>query len=230
MHPELFKVGFLVVHTYGVLIAVGIFISVLWARNLAKKTGFPSTNKVFDLLFVVVVSGFIGGRIFYVLQEWDHYREHFLEIFAIWEGGLVYYGGVLGAIMGHFLYVRYLGLSYPAAADFVIPFIALTHAFGRVGCFFSGCCYGKNGIPVQLFEAAFNFALFGFLLRAYGRRRFPGEIFASYLLWYPAGRFFFEFLRGDQIPWFFSLTLQQILSLVFILLGVALYGICRHRA
>ena len=230
MHPELVRIGPFILHTYGVLIALGLFISARGMQALSQRTGFPDPDQIFDLLFVVVVAGFVGARIFYVLQEWDYYREHLLEIFAIWEGGLVYYGGVAGAVAGHFLYARSVGLPYPAAADFVVPFIALTHAFGRVGCFFAGCCYGKSGIPVQLYEALFNFVLFGLLLWRYPHRRFPGEIFSLYLLFYPAGRFFFEFLRGDQIAWIFSLTLQQVLSFCFLLSGIALYGICRKRA
>ena len=229
MHPELFRIGLFTIHTYGVLIALGLFVSTWGMQALAKKTGFPAPDKVFDLLFVVVVSGFIGARIFYVFGQWGYYGVHPWEIFALWEGGLVYYGGVAGSVLGHFLYVRSAGLPYPAAADFVIPFIALTHAFGMVGCFFAGCCYGKSGIPVQLYEALFNFVLFGLLLWRYPHRRFPGEIFSLYLLFYPAGRFFFEFLRGDQIAWIFSLTLQQVLSFCFLLSGIAVYGICRHR-
>ena len=230
MYPELFRAGPFVIHAYGVVIALGLFVSAWGMTALARKSGFPPADKVLDLLFVVAVAGFLGARIFYVIQESDYYRTHPLEILKIWEGGLVYYGGVLGSIAGHFLYVRRARLPYFEACDFVVPFTALTHAFGRIGCFFAGCCYGKNGIPVQLFESAFNFLLFGFLLWRYLRRQFPGEIFALYLLGYSVGRFFFEFLRGDQILWSFSLTLQQLISIGFMVSGLALYGICRKRA
>ena len=229
MHPELFSIGPFVVHTYGVLVGLGIVLSLFLATGLAKKTGFPPSKKVFDLFSVGVLAGFLGARIFYVAQEWGYYRGHLLEMFEIWEGGLIYYGGVVGTFLGLVVYARRLRVSLWAVCDFLIPYIALTHAFGRVGCFFAGCCYGKQGIPVQLFEAVFNFILFGLLSRWYERRRFPGEIFAVYLVLYPAGRFFFEFLRGDQGPWLFSLTFQQILSAALVLLGLALYGISRPR-
>lgn len=229
MHPELFRIGPFVIHTYGVLIALGIFVSVITATKLAKKTSFPPSEKVFDLFFVAVASGFAGARIFYVLQEGGYYQSHPLEIFKIWEGGLVYYGGVMGASVGYFFYTRRQGFPYLKSIDFTLPFIALTHAFGRVGCFFAGCCFGKNGQPVQLYEALFNLILAGFLVKVYQKSKFGGQVFAHYLILYPMARFFFEFLRADQPVWLFSLTLQQFVSLVFIFLGLGLYGIHRSR-
>lgn len=230
MHPELLKIGPVIIHTYGALIALGIFISVLLATRLAKKTGFPPRDKVFDLFFVAVASGFAGARIFYVFQEWGYYEIHPLEIFKIWEGGLVYYGGVIGSSIGYFFYTRRQGFPYLKSIDFTIPFIALTHAFGRIGCFFAGCCFGKNGQPVQLYEATFNFLLAGILIRIYQRSKFGGQVFAIYLILYPIGRFLLEFLRADQSVWIFTFTSQQLVSIIFILAGLGLYGIRRPRS
>ena len=158
-------------------------------------------------------------------------------------GGLVYYGGMMASFAGFFLYTKKVRLPFLAAADFTIPYIALTHAFGRIGCFLNGCCFGKpcalpwavrfpGGIaavhPVQIYEALFNFGLFVLLRGRYTRRHFAGEITALYLMMYPTGRFVFEFLRGDQPPWLGSLTLHQLLSLAYWGAGFALYGILRR--
>lgn len=268
MFPEIVSLGPLTIHSYGLAIAMGVFLALVLMGRRARDTGFPPAEKVFDLVFVTLVSGFLGARFFYVLQEWNWYGSHPWDIFKIWEGGLVYYGGVIAAFAGFFLYVRSNRLSFLKTSDFVIPYIALVHAFGRVGCFLKGCCYGKpfSGPwavkfpflpapfhPVQLYEAIFNLALFGFLvacqrrgqvlicdLTVDGRRTsnvksrldplvgFPGAVTSLYLILYSAGRFVLEFFRGDQAPLVFSLTLQQVLSLAFFLAGAGLYGICRR--
>lgn len=244
MFPEIISFGPLTLHSYGLLIAIGVLSSLFWMTQVARKLGFPPGEKVFDLVFVVVLAGFIGARLFYVAQEWPWYRAHPLEIFQIWKGGLVYYGGMVASFIGFFLYVRLVRLPFLASSDFIIPFIALTHAFGRVGCFLNGCCYGKvcdlpwavkfpllpqPVHPTQAYEAVLNLALFGFLVWRYPRRRFPGEVTSLYLIVYPAGRFLLEFLRGDQAPWLGSFTLHQMLSFGFFLIGITLYGICRRR-
>lgn len=229
MYPEIASFGPWVLHSYGLLIAIGVLLSLWWMTRQAKRFNFPPEERVFDLVFIVVTAGFLGSRIFYVAQEWPWYRDHPLEILQIWKGGLVYYGGMVGSFLGFFFYVKRIRLPFLAGADFVIPYIALTHTFGRVGCFLNGCCYGKGNHPVQLYEAAFNLALFGFLAWFYPRRRFPGEVTFLYLILYPAGRFLLEFLRGDQTPWFDSLTLHQLISLGFFLIGIVLYGIYRRR-
>ena len=81
MYPEICRIGPFTLHSYGVLIALGVFLSLAWMTRLAKRTGFPPADKVFDWVFVLVFAGFVGSRIFYVIQEWGWYREHPLEIF-----------------------------------------------------------------------------------------------------------------------------------------------------
>jgi len=227
MLPEIASVGPFTIHSYGVVIALGVLLSLFLMTKAAKKEGFPPAEKVFDLVFVVVLSGFVGARLFYILQEWPWYREHPWEIVQIWKGGLVYYGGMTASFLGCFIYARLVRLPFLASADFMMPYIALTHALGRVGCFLNGCCYGKVtslpwGVifpalsdpvhPTQFYEAIFNLGLFGFLVWLYARRRFTGEIVSVYLIYYSTGRFLIEFWRGDQAFRFLGLTTHQGLS------------------
>lgn len=207
----------------------------------ARRSGFLAESEVFDLVLVVVMAGFVGARLFYVVQEWPWYQSQPIEILKIWKGGLVYYGGAAASLAALFIFVRRRGGSFLKTSDFVIPYIPLVHVFGRVGCFLNGCCYGKvchlpwavkfpslaePVHPIQLYEAAFNLVLFGILLRLGPEGR--GRTTALYLILYSLGRFFLEFLRGDQTPLLFSLTLQQVLSLVFLLAGASLYAISRR--
>lgn len=177
MKPILFHLGPFPVFTFGAMIALGVFISLFLLTRKSRRTGFPATPEMAaDLIFVTVFSGFLGGRLFYIIENIGWYLRSPLKIFALWEGGLIFYGGVAGSLVGLYLFSRSKHISYLKVLDFLIPYVALTHAFGRVGCFFNGCCSGKacelpwailvDGArvhPVQLYEAAYNFLLFLFL-------------------------------------------------------------------
>lgn len=242
MRPEIFSIGPFTLHSFGFVVVLGVLAALFLMTQAARRYGFPPEDKVFDLVFVVIFSGFFGARFFYIVQEWSWYQNHFFEIFQIWKGGLVYYGGMITSFTALFIYLLSTRLPLLATTDFLIVYVPLVHAFGRLGCFFNGCCYGKTCRlpwavqfpdlpgpvhPVQIYELFYNLILFGFLVRFYPGRRFSGQIISLYLILYAAGRFFLEYFRGGQNPWLFSLTLHQILSLVFIFLGSALYGIRR---
>lgn len=244
MIPELVSVGPFTLHSYGLAIAIGVFVSVGLMRRQARRTGFPPQEKIFDLVLVVVLAGLVGARLFYVVQEWEWYASHPLEVVQIWKGGLVYYGGMVVGFLAFFIYIRLQRLPFLALTDFIIPYAALTHAFGRVGCFLNGCCYGRASNlpwavkfsflaeavhPTQIYEALFNLILFVVLLRSYERCRFQGEVTSLYLILYPMGRFFIEFFRGGQALWLSGLTFHQVLSFLFVLTGISLYGIFRLR-
>lgn len=237
MLPELLTLGPFKLHSFGFSIALGVFLSLLLMVRYARKWNFLTEEKVFNLVLVAVLSGFAGGRLAYIVQEWRWYLSHPLEVFAIWEGGLIYQGGLVAGFLAYWIYSRVLRISPLEALDFVLPFLALTHAFGRVGCFLNGCCYGKPCDwpwavkfpfmaapvhPVQLYEALFNAALFIFLLRVYERRKFNGQVTALYFIGYPAGRFVLEFFRGDQVLILGIFSFQQILSL-FLMAGASVF-------
>ena len=218
MKPILFHIGPLAVYSFGVMIALGVFLSLFLMGRKSRRTGFPaSPEAAADLVFITVFSGFLGGRLFYVFENADYYLNHPLKFFALWEGGLIFYGGVAGALLGLFIAMKIKKIPYGKGLDFLIPYAALTHAFGRVGCFLNGCCAGKpcdlpwavtvDGArlhPVQLYEAAFNVLLFLFLNARYEKKKFDGEITSLYFILYAAGRFVLEFFRtnpGRVLSW-----------------------------
>ncbi|MDH5203326.1 MAG: prolipoprotein diacylglyceryl transferase, partial [Nitrospirota bacterium] len=127
MHPVLFKIGPLTIHTYGVLVAAGFLLGLALAIRQAKKEGIPA-DTIIDLGFYILVSALIGSRIFFVVINADHYLRNPIDIVKIWEGGLVFYGGILFAIPTAFWYIRKNALGIWSTADIFAPSIAIAHA------------------------------------------------------------------------------------------------------
>jgi len=228
MKPILFAIGPLDFYSFGVFVAAGVLVSIYLMTRQAQREGFLKRDDVFDLVFVVVLSGFLGGRLLYVVQYYEWYMRNPIKIFAIWEGGLIFYGGVFASFAGVFFFTRKKKISFSKGLDFLAPYIALTQSFGRIGCFLNGCCYGKECSlpwavhfpgheislhPTQLYEAVFTLCMFVFLYYRYGRKSFDGEIIAFYFCLYALGRFAIEFFRADNPSWQY-LTWNQWLSLV----------------
>lgn len=240
MHPILFSFGPLRIYSYGVLVAMGVLSAILLLRSSARRL-ILHPDVIVDLAIATVVSGFVGARIFYVIQFWDQFRKTPMDVFKIWEGGIVVYGGLIGGLIGFTVFIRLRKLSFLPLLDVFVPALAFAQGFGRLGCFMNGCCFGKPttlswGIlfpflesqvhPTQLYEAAFCFALALFLLLL-SRKTIPaGSVSAAYFILYPMGRFTIEFFRGDNARIFMDLTLAQwisIGSIVFTLLLVFIF-------
>jgi len=226
MYPILFQFGRFSIYAYGFFIAVGFVITLILAslKIRKSKTGISFGNLV-DLFFYTVLSAIIGSRALFVLINFDDYRQNPMQIFKIWEGGLVFYGGLLLAIGVSLWYMRWHRLPIWKVADLISPFIALGLFFGRIGCFFAGCCYGKETSlpwaiifrhpdslaplniplhPTQLYDAANGLAIFFFLNWMEKRKTFEGQIFWLFLFLYTITRFFIETLRGDPRGFLFG--------------------------
>ena len=143
MYPVLFRFGNFKIYAYGFFIALGFVSGIHPCYPQCSKEGVPF-ERVVDLFFYSVLSGIIGSRLLFVLIDFDAYRGNLLRIFKIWEGGLVFYGGLILAIGVSIGYMRWHRLPIWKLADLFSPPIALGLFFGRVGCFFAGCCYGKE--------------------------------------------------------------------------------------
>ncbi len=232
MQPVLFSLGPFHLYSFGLMVALGVFISIFFMVRIARRDKFPPhPNDVYDLVFLTVFGGFLGARLFYIFQNRAGYAQNPWQMFAFWEGGIIFYGGVVGSLTALFIFARWKGQSLLKILDFLLPFVALTHAFGRIGCFLNGCCYGRvchlpwavafpdipePRHPTQIYEAIFNFFLFLFLNERYRRKRFTGEVTGLYFMFYAVGRFVIEFWRADNPSWYF-LTWNQWLSVVLFL-------------
>lgn len=130
------------VYSYGFMLMVAFFVAIAIARWRAGKEAIDP-NKITDLGIYLVCAGILGARVFYVIQYFENYRDNLFGIFKVYEGGLVYYGGLFAAIVTLFVFARKHRLSFLKILDIVTPSTILGLGFGRIGCFLNGCCFGK---------------------------------------------------------------------------------------
>lgn len=251
MHPIAFYIGSLEIRWYGILFATG-FLAGFWTACRRAWHDHMSGEAIADLIPWVLLSALAGARLLYVIEYHEEFvGASFWDVINIRRGGLVYHGGMVAAILTTVGYLRWKKRPLWRTADVLAPSIALGHAFGRIGCFLNGCCYGLPttlpwGVhfpeghpscpaavhPTQLYEAGVNFLLYAALAWHFRyRRRFAGETFALYLVAYGLLRFVLEFLRGDYGEHrLLGLTPGQPVSLVVLAAGLALwFGLARRR-
>ncbi len=255
MLPELVAIGPLTIHTYGLMVALGILVGTGLAEHLHRRAG-GEPGRVMDMALVVVLSGLLGARFLFVLINWDYFSLHPLEMAMLWKGGLVFYGGLLGGMAALLLFIRIHRLPFWTMLDIGAVAIAAGHGLGRLGCFTAGCCYGKETDlpwavtftdprclavevlnrpvhPTQLYSFLFLMVLAGFLFWLQPRVRFPGQAAALYLLLYGLFRFVVEFFRGDPRGAFslqgITLATSQWISLGAVLAGILIYAFLAHR-
>lgn len=257
MHPVLFQVGRLTLHTYGLLVAAGVLSGLWLARKQAERAGLDR-DSVWNLGIYMVLAALVGSKVWLVLADWSYYVAYPGEIFTfstLLSGG-IYYGGFLMALAVALLYARHFHMRFLALADVYAAPLALGHAIGRLGCFAAGCCYGKPttlpwsvtftspqarelvgtplGVrlhPTQLYEAAAEFLIFAFLFFLGRRRRFIGQLFGSYAVLYGLARGTVEFFRADPDRTLLrggDFSLMQVVSLVLLIMGAFL--LTRHRS
>ena len=231
------------------------FLAGLWTATLRARRVNISGEQIADLTLWIMVGAVLGARIVYVTTYWkeEFAGQPLTEIFAIWHGGLVYYGGLIGAMITSFLYLRWKKLPLWKSADVIAPSIALGSVFGRIGCLLNGCCYGRacdlpwaisfppgNPLgspttpvhPTEIYSALLNFMLYVFLAWLFRRRKFDGQIFATYLICYSITRSIVESFRGDytNLHYHLGLTPAQWISVPMFVVGLGLAVLLSQRA
>ena len=212
MKVDLFSIGHFTVHTYGVMIAIGVILCVVMGYYRAKRMEMKAES-VLDPLSVLGSSGF------------------------------VVYGGIIFGVVSALIYCKIKNIRFFEYFDLLAPSVALAQAFGRLGCFFAGCCYGKETslpigivfpegsfapagvplLPTQLFSSAGDFVIAFVLVRMTGKMRHTGDVGALYLMLYGIGRFCVEFLRTNEQGGFIGLTTAQLISIVFMIISIVLF-------
>jgi phosphatidylglycerol---prolipoprotein diacylglyceryl transferase len=242
MYPILIQFGKISLYTYGLFVALGFFVGMTLAQKEARRLG-QDPNQIMDVGFFLLIAALVGARLFYVLVNPQPFLEDPFEVFRIWNGGLVYYGGFLGALLVAIIFVRKKQLSFWQMTDIFTPSLAIGHVLGRIGCFFAGCCYGKScdlpwavtfhnseslapiGIPLhptQIYSAFANLFIFLLVWFFRGKKSYNGQLFWLYVLFYGVIRTIIETFRGDPRGQFFieSVSVSQ-----FIGIGLAIISV-----
>ncbi|MCZ6872824.1 MAG: prolipoprotein diacylglyceryl transferase [bacterium] len=141
MHPILFRLGPLTIRFYGLMYVIALLVAIFLLRIEAKRRHLP-VERMVDVAFYVFLGGLLGGRLYYVLLKWGYYGAQPLKIFAIWEGGMAIHGGLIGGLIGGWLFARASRLPFATLCDMVAPAGSLGHAFGRFGNFMNGDAHG----------------------------------------------------------------------------------------
>lgn len=225
---------------YGFLIACAMALGVFLACKNAKMRGLKSDDLIIAACYVLPL-GIIGARAYYCIFSPESYS--FLEFFRIWDGGLAVYGSIIGGAIGLLLYCLIHKKNFFDVADITVPSIILGQAIGRIGCYFSHCCYGievtdpnltwfplsvlmsdgKWHLATFFYESIWNllgFVVLMLLLRVFKLRQ-RGSISASYLIIYGIGRAWIEGLRGDSL-YIGSIKVSQLLSIILIIVGLGI--------
>lgn len=248
--PIAFSVGDLHIHWYGIIIATGLMLAVLYAYFSAKRFNVDN-NKLIDCIFVGVVTGIIGARAYYVLFKMDYYIAHPSEIILISNGGLAIYGGLIGGILGGCITAKILKMKIMPILDVAVLGFLIGQGIGRWGNFFNQEAFGtvtdlpwgmvssntgmKAVHPCFLYESLWcllGFVLLHFLSKKY--QKYSGQVFYCYLVWYGFERMIVEGLRTDSLYLPFGLfgieiRVSQALSGVIFLVGIILLIVNRKK-
>ena len=241
MLPILFHIGPLAIHSYGLMVLTGFLLALYYTTRLAKgrmighkpdERGIITPDHVFDMAMVALFASIIGARALYVLLNLHEYRQHPMEIFKIWSGGLSIHGAIVVGILWLWYYCRKKKLQFLEFADICAPAFALGYAIGRIGCFLNGCCYGSEcslpwGVvfpdagsihrhPTQIYATIINLCFFVLLDRLIRRKPPQGVVFFSFLALYCIYRFVDEIFRKGATAEVMALgiTQAQVFSLV----------------
>ena len=244
---ELLQIGPFTVYGYGLMIAIGVLVAYSVGEYRAKKQGLDP-DSLFWITISCLVGGILGAKLLFIIVEIKSIIADPSILLDVTHGFVVY-GGIIGGIGIGYLYCKLKKLVFLKYFDLVMPSIAIAQGFGRVGCMFAGCCYGRetdswfhviyhssdfapNGvalIPTQMIMAILNFAHF-FILAFVIKKlvKHDGQIAGFYLVFYSIGRFFLEYLRNDPRGNVNILSTSQFISLFILVAGLGTILLCGY--
>lgn len=236
------QIGPLTLHVYGIMVALGFLSALVISERRAKKRGM-NTDILYGIFWCAIFGGAAGSKLlYYTVSIPDILKDPSI----LWnlQNGWVVYGGILGGVFASWFYCRYKKVDFVQYLDLVLPAVAFAQGCGRVGCFFAGCCYGRetdsplsiqywqssyapNGvklIPTQIYSSIGDFVL-AFLLMAYAKREpKKGKVAAVYCIFYSVGRFMIEMMRNDYRGALGSLSTSQVISILILALGIGMFA------
>ena len=235
--PSTFSIGSLTVHFYGLIIAVGLILAIVYACHRSREFGIKEDDIV-DGVLGIVPFAILCARLYYCVFKWENYAGNPISVLYIWEGGLAIYGGVLGALLGVIVFCRIKKIRLGALLDMVALGFLIGQCIGRWGNFFNREAFGaetqsflRMGLynafsanttyhhPTFLYESLWNLTGFIALHFLSKKRQYDGQIALGYAAWYGLGRAWIEGLRTDSLYWG-SFRVSQLLAAVSCLLAV----------
>lgn len=252
MWPFLVRTDGFYLPTYIVINSLVFSLGIIWIYKRALKQGF-NVNNVLDMAMYAMLGIFVGSRLVHVLVERpDYYMSHPWDVFKVWQGGFVYYGGLIGGTLTAYIVSRMKGMNLRRHLDLAAPVLALGYSIGRWGCFLAGCCYGRAcdlpwavkfppGVeaapfvprhPTQIYSSLWEAGVFAVLIlgERTGRLKGPGRLFGAWLLLHAIGRGIIEQFRDDfRGPAIFNLSISTWISLALAATGIWLLVTSKGR-
>ncbi len=217
--PRAFSIGSLSIHFYGLIIAVGLMLAVVYGLRRSKQFGLKQDDILDGVLWIVPIS-IICARLYYCIFSWADYKDDPISILYIWNGGLAIYGAVIGAAVSVAVFCRIKKISLGAVLDVTLLGFLIGQSIGRWGNFMNREAFGaatdsflrmglynaNSGVveyyhPAFLYESLWNAAGFVLLHFFSKRRKYDGQVALMYVVWYGLGRTFIEGLRTDSLYW-----------------------------
>jgi phosphatidylglycerol:prolipoprotein diacylglycerol transferase len=255
LHPVLFKYGFIEIRFYGLMYVLAIIIGSYLLKSEVRRRGIKlAEDDVTSFLMWVVISGIIGARLYYVAFKLDYFLPAPAEIIAIWHGGLAIHGGIIGGIIGGWIYLKRRSIPFWKAADASAPVLIMGQTLGRFGNFMNGDAHGLPTLmpwgvvfplqspagmefpgvplhPAMLYEFVLNLSIFLLLwFKIRKRETKDGFVFALYIVLYSLGRFFVEIFRADSLM-FGPLKTAQLLSVIMVcVVGYLIWKLKLYKA
>ena len=237
MYNEILTIGPVTIHGYGLMIGLGVMAALLLGDYRSKKFGLNGDH-IYGMTFSAVILGVVAARLLFIITEWKDFLQNPMQYLS--GAGFVVYGGIIGGALTIYGFCKIKKIDMLAYLDLMIPSVALAQAFGRVGCFLAGCCYGRetdsllgvvftnsdfapNGVkllPTQLFMAGGDLVIMAVLLWYAAKRPMRGRTSALYLMLYSIGRFIIEFFRNDDRGTVGMLSTSQFIAVFTLIAGV----------
>jgi phosphatidylglycerol:prolipoprotein diacylglycerol transferase len=243
MMPEFLIFG-ISVPSFFVVISLSLsFLVIYLSQRIDHMNKDP--RGAYDIALILMISGFLGGRLMHVFyEEWPYYTKYPMHVLYFWQGGYVFYGGFILSSISTFIYCKIKAVRFLEMADFFSPVLSLAHAFGRLGCFFSGCCYGAKCVlpwslegrhPTALYLLFGELLIYAYLLffesqiQKLNRRDLVGAVFVKWILLHSLMRLSVEYFRDDfrgaffNLPLFGQLSVSQLISLALVILSLSYF-------
>lgn len=233
---------------YGIIIACGMILGIVLATHRAKQRGLKP-DIIFDFLFLALPLSIVGARVYYVAFEWESYADNLLRIFAINQGGLAIYGGVIGGLIAAAVFHKMKRVPFLTLVDLAIPSLILGQAIGRWGNFVNQEAFGNTitnpslqFFPIAVYieklgewhqatffyESSWNLVLLCIVLLLSRKKPKDGVLLSTYFIGYGIGRFLIEGLRADSLYIAPGIRISQIISLLLVIGGTVML-ILIHR-